>query len=168
MPTAADDRIARLAAIAVVLSVAEAGLPTPIPGVKPGLANIVSMLVLIRLGWRAAAWVTLLRIVAAALTLGSLFTPAFFLSLAGGVASLLTLGVVRWLPSAWFGPVSMSLLAAFAHVGGQLVLAGAWLLPFSAVWLLLPVFSVVAWLFGLSNGLICAYLLARSDREVLQ
>ena len=44
-PTADDHRVARHAAAAIVLTVAEAAIPLPLPGVKPGLANIVTGLV---------------------------------------------------------------------------------------------------------------------------
>ena len=56
-PTAEDRRIARHAAAAIVLTVAEAAIPLPLPGVKPGLANIVTLVVLARWGWREAVWV---------------------------------------------------------------------------------------------------------------
>lgn len=163
VPTAQDMQLARLAALAVGLAVVEAGLPSPIPGVKPGLANIVTLVVLARLGWRAAAWVTMLRVIAASLVLGSFLAPGFFLSLAGALCSLLVLALTRILPPRWFGPVSQSILAAFAHVVGQLALAYVWLVPHAAVWYLLPLFAVVAWLFGLSNGLLCAHLLQRHE-----
>ena len=42
--TADDRRIARHAAAAIVLAIAEAAIPTPLPGVKPGLANIVVLI----------------------------------------------------------------------------------------------------------------------------
>ena len=42
-----DFRVARYAAAAIVLSVAEAAIPTPLPGVKPGLANIVVLMALL-------------------------------------------------------------------------------------------------------------------------
>ena len=52
-----DRRVAALAAAAIGLTLAEAAIPLPIPGVKPGLANIVTLVVLYRYGWRTAAWV---------------------------------------------------------------------------------------------------------------
>ena len=51
--SAEDHRIARLAAAAIGLSLIDAAIPTPLPGVKPGLANIVTLIVLARCGWRA-------------------------------------------------------------------------------------------------------------------
>lgn len=158
-----DRRIARLAALAIVVAVAEAGIPSPIPGIKPGLANIVILIALERLGWRAAAWVSLLRVAGAGLALGGIFSPAFALSLTGALVSLLVLGLAQYLPRRWFGPVSLSILAAFAHIGGQVALARLWLIPHGGIVYLLPLFGSAALVFGLVNGLIVAHLL--SDKE---
>lgn len=159
VPTPDDQRIARLAAAAIVLTVAEAAIPLPLPGVKPGLANIVTLIVLARWGWRDAVWVALLRVFAGSLLLGQLFAPGFFLSLAGSLASLATLGLAMHLPRRWFGSVSLSVFAAFAHIGGQLVLARLWLVPHDGVFYLVPVFALAATVFGLVNGLVAAKLM---------
>jgi len=159
VPTADDRRVARHAAAAIVLTVAEAAVPLPLPGVKPGLANIVTLVVLARWGWREAAWVALLRVLVGSLVLGQFLAPGFFLSLAGSLASLAVLGAAMHLPGRWFGPVSHSVLAAFAHIGGQLVIARLWLVPHDGVFYLVPVFALAATLFGVVNGLLAARLL---------
>ncbi|AUN93855.1 Gx transporter family protein [Pseudazoarcus pumilus] len=158
-PTADDGRIARLAAAAIVLSVAEAAIPLPLPGVKPGLANIVILIVLLQWGWRDAVWVALLRVFAGSLLLGQFLAPGFFLSLAGSLTSLVMLGLAVHLPRRWFGTVTLSLLAAFAHIGGQLVLARVWLVPHDGIFYLVPVFALAATVFGLVNGLVAGRLL---------
>lgn len=157
--TGEDRRIARLAAAAIGLSLIDAAIPLPLPGVKPGLANIVTLIVLYRYGWRAAAWVSVLRLIAGSLLLGQLFAPGFFLGSAGALCSLLMLALGRCLPGRWFGPVSLSVLAAFAHLGGQLVLARLWLIPHDGVFLLAPILAAAALLFGTVNGLIVARML---------
>ncbi|OYY94212.1 MAG: heptaprenyl diphosphate synthase [Hydrogenophilales bacterium 28-61-23] len=154
-----DRRIAGLAAAAIGLTLAEAAIPLPIPGIKPGLANIVTLVVLYRYGWRSAAWVAGLRIVAGALALGQFLTPAFVLSLAGGVMSLAVLAAVIHLPPRWFGPVGLSLLAAFTHIGTQLLVVDVWLLPGASILGLLPLFLSAAWLTGIANGLATTHLL---------
>lgn len=164
-PTADDHRIARYAAAAIALSVVEAAIPSPLPGVKPGLANIITLVVLARHGWRDAVWVTLLRVFAGSLVLGQFLAPGFFLSLTGSLASLLVLGAAQHLPARWFGPVSQSLLAAFAHIAGQLLLARVWLVPHDGLFYLLPIFSLAALVFGLANGLAAAKILADSDSD---
>ena len=160
--TTEDRRVAWLATAAVGLSLIDAAIPSPLPGVKPGLANIVTLVVLVRYGWGTAVWVSVLRVLAGSLLLGYFLAPGFFLSLAGTTLSLATLGLARHLPARWFGPVSLSIFAAFAHIGGQLLLARLWLIPHDGVFLLTPVFAAAALVFGTINGLIAAKLLAES------
>ncbi|MFN3884763.1 MAG: Gx transporter family protein [Rhodocyclaceae bacterium] len=160
--TEADRRIARHAAAAIALSVAEAALPSPLPGVKPGLANIVVLIVWWRYGWREAAWVSLLRVVAGSVLIGQFLAPGFFLALTGALTSLAALALAARLPRRWFGAVTASVLAAFAHIGGQLLLARLWLVPHDGVFLLAPIFGLSALVFGIVNGLIAARLLKES------
>jgi len=157
--TPADRRVARYAAAAIALTIAEAAIPTPLPGVKPGLANIIVLVVLARHGWREAAWVSLLRVVAGSLLIGQFLAPGFFLGLTGALLSLAVLAGASRLPARWFGPVSQSILAAFAHIGGQVLLARVWLVPHDGVFYLVPVFALFALVFGIINGLIAAKLL---------
>ncbi|MCX9155792.1 Gx transporter family protein [Niveibacterium sp. 24ML] len=158
-PDASDLRVARFAAAAIMLSLAEAAIPLPLPGIKPGLGNIIVLIVLWRWGWREAAWVALLRVFVASLLLGQFLAPGFFLGLGGALASLIALGVAMHLPRRWFGPVSASVLAAFAHIGAQLLVARAWLVPHDGVFALAPVFGLAALVFGIVNGLVAARLL---------
>lgn len=162
--TAEDHRIARMAAVALGLTVLEGAIPSPLPGVKPGLANIVTLIVLARYGWRAAAWVSLLRVFAGSLLFGNFLTPGFFLSLSGALCSLLILALARHLPARWFGPVSHSIYAAFAHIAGQMSMVYLWLIPNAGIAYLIPVFAIAALLFGTVNGLIAAHFM---DNETL-
>lgn len=154
-----DHRVARLAALAIGLHLLEAALPSPLPGVKPGLANIITLYVLYRFDFATAVWVSLLRVVAGSLLLGLFLSPTFVLSLSGALASLLALGVSKYLPSRYFGPLSLSVLAAFAHIAGQLLVVRLWLIPHAGVAYLIPLFALAALVFGAVNGLITARLL---------
>jgi heptaprenyl diphosphate synthase len=160
-----DHRVARLAALAITLHLIESVLPSPLPGVKPGIANIVTLYVLYRFDFATAAWVSLLRVVAGSLLLGNFLSPAFALSLAGALSSLLILRLAMPLPRSWFGPVSLSVLAAFAHIAGQLLVVRLWLIPHAGVAYLIPIFAAAALFFGTINGLIAARLL-RDNAEV--
>lgn len=163
--TPEDHRIARLAAVALGLTVLEAAIPSPLPGVKPGLANIVVLIVLARYGWRAAAWVSLLRVVAGSLLMGSFLAPGFFLSLTGAVCSLAALAASRHLPQRWFGAVTHSVLAAFAHIAGQMLVVYLWLIPHSGIAYLIPIFAAASLVFGTVNGLVAASFMDNGDRE---
>ena len=164
--TAEDHRVARLAAAAIALSLVDAAIPMPLPGVKPGLANIVTLIVLARYGWSTAVWVSALRVLAGALLLGQLLTPGFFLSLAGTLFSLVALAAVSRLPRSFCGPVGWSIVAAFAHITGQVAVVRLWLIPHDGVFYLVPIFAVAALGFGIINGLIAARLLAESTQSV--
>ncbi len=161
--TSDDHHIARMAAIALGLTILENAIPSPLPGVKPGLANIVTLIVLSRFGWRMAAWVSLLRVVAGSLLFGNFLTPGFFLSLIGAVLSLIVLAFSRHLPSRWFGPVSHSIFAAFAHITGQMLVVFLWLIPHAGIAYLIPLFATAALVFGTVNGLIAARFIDNTD-----
>ncbi|WP_439535974.1 Gx transporter family protein [Methyloversatilis sp.] len=158
-PSARDRRLARYAAAAIAASLVEAAIPSPLPGVKPGLANIVILIVLARHGWRDAAWVSVLRVVAGSLLAGQFLAPGFFLAGAGALASLAVLGALQTVSWRWLGPVGRSVAAAFAHIGAQLVLARLWLVPHDGLFNLAPVFFGAALLFGILNGIVAARLM---------
>lgn len=157
--TAEDHRIAKLAAFAIALHMVEAVIPSPLPGVKPGIANIVTLYVLYQYGFATAAWVSILRVFASSLLLGQFLSPTFILSLSGALLSLGVLWLGVHLPKKWFSPVSLSILAAFAHIAGQLLIVRLWLIPHAGVSYLIPIFAMAALFFGLINGVITAKLL---------
>jgi len=161
--TPEDHHIAKMAAVALGLTVLESAIPSPLPGVKPGLANIITLIVLARYGWRAAAWVSLLRVIAGSLLFGNFLAPGFFLSLSGALCSLAVLAVSMHLPSRWFGAVTHSILAAFAHIAGQMMVVYLWLIPHSGIAYLIPVFATAALVFGTVNGLVAAQFMNKDE-----
>ena len=164
--TAEDHQVARMAAVALGLTILEGAIPSPLPGVKPGLANIVTLIVLAQYGWRAAAWVSLLRVFAGSLLFGNFLTPGFFLSLSGSLLSLLVLALAQHLPIRWFGPVSHSIYAAFAHITGQMAVVYLWLIPHAGIAYLIPVFATAALVFGTVNGLVAARFMDNATNQI--
>ncbi|WP_342774218.1 Gx transporter family protein [Plasticicumulans acidivorans] len=153
LPVSAEDRlVARYAALAIAIHLIEATLPSPLPGIKPGLANVVVQLVLARHGWRAAAWVAVLRVLVSSLLLGTFLSPTFLLSAAGAASALLVLAPAH--ACGRFGPVGLSLLAAQAHMAAQFTLAYTLLIPHAALLALLPVLMTAAVVTGLAGGII--------------
>jgi heptaprenyl diphosphate synthase len=161
--TEEDHRIAKLAAIAILLHMFEAVIPSPLPGVKPGIANIVTLYVLYQYGFATAAWVSILRVFASSLLLGQFLSPTFILSLSGAMLSLAVLWLAIRLPKKWFSPVSLSIFAAFAHIAGQLIIVRLWLIPHAGVYYLIPIFAAAALFFGLVNGLITKKLIPKME-----
>lgn len=160
--TAEDHHIAKLTALAIGLHILEAVFPSPLPGVKPGIANIVTLFVLYEYGFITAAWVSLLRVFASSLLLGHFLSPTFVLSLSGALLSLAALFFAQYLPKKYFSAISLSIIAAFAHIAGQLIMVRLWLIPQTGVNYLIPVFALAALGFGLINGLITAKLVGQN------
>ena len=157
--TLLDHQIAQLSAIAIGLSLIESVLPSPMPGVKPGIANIITLYGMYRFNFRTAIWVSILRVFATSLILGQFLSPTFMLSLAGSLLSLLTLYFSIKLPSRFFSPIGLSVLSSFAHITGQLLLVRLWLIPHASIYYLIPIYSAAALAFGLINGWITYRLL---------
>jgi heptaprenyl diphosphate synthase len=132
-----------LVSLAVALHLAEAQIPTPLPWVRLGLANLVTLLALFELGWRDALLVAVLRVLVGSLLLGGFLGPAFLLALAGAVASVAVMAPMR--RGAWllWSPLAVSVAGAVAHGCAQLLVL-SWLLLRTrealllAPWVLLP------------------------------
>lgn len=111
-----------LAAVALTIFVAESQIPpvVPMPGVKLGLANIVTLVAMVLLGRRDA-----LAVLAVRLILGTAFTggfSAFMFSAVGGLfAYIVMAALVGVFPEKMLWVVSV--LAALAHNAGQILVA---------------------------------------------
>lgn len=151
-----DRLVAGFAALAISIHILESAVPMPLPGVKPGLANIVVLLVLLRYGFRMAAAVALLRVLVGSIFIGTFLTPTFFLSLSGALASLAALGALHSLAQRWTGPVGYGVAMSMAHMSGQFALAYLVFVPHPALLTLLPVLLTAAMGFGVITGILCA------------
>lgn len=166
LAVSAEDRlVAGFAALAIVIHVLEAGFPSPIPGVKPGLANVVTLIVLLRHGLRLAIWVAALRVLVGSLLVGSFMTPGFWLSTSGAVGSLLALSLAslwnRALPSWALSALGLSVLSALAHMASQFLVAYTAFVPHAGLLRLLPPLMSAALVFGMVTGLATVALMRR-------
>jgi heptaprenyl diphosphate synthase len=152
--TPEDHRIAWLTALAICIHMLESAIPSPLPGLKPGLANVITIAVLQQFGWRTAAWVSLLRVICGSLLLGTFLSPTFILSMGGAVCSVSILWLACHFPGEGFGVIGYSVLAALAHMTGQFVLAWLLFIPHAAIWHLFPVLLTAALLFAIASGII--------------
>ena len=96
----AEDRVNRirievlLVMLAIGASVLENLIPRPIPFIKPGLANVVTVAAIVKYGFWTGLRVNILRATGAVIFIGTLATPTCLLSLSGGIASALVMGSV--------------------------------------------------------------------------
>ena len=154
-----DQRIAWLTALAITIHIAESALPSPIPGIKPGLANIITIICLMQYGWRSAAWVAILRVLVGSILIGTFLSPTFALSMSGALASIIVLGLASRLPGKGLGAIGYSLLAAMTHMAAQFFVAYTLFIPHQGLFHLLPILMTVAVVFGIGSGIITNHII---------
>ncbi|MBR4084299.1 MAG: Gx transporter family protein [Lachnospiraceae bacterium] len=144
--------------LALILYWVESLLPTlvPIPGIKLGLANIITLIILKNFSLREAFPVLLIRIIIATFLFGQ-FVSLFY-SLAGGIFCLLAMALILWILQGHF-LFLISIFGALFHNLGQLVVALI-LTKSLAVLTYLPFFILSAVVTGLFIGL-CAHFVQK-------
>lgn len=147
-------QLALFTTLALAIYSIEAALPTlvPIPGVKLGLANIITLMVLRNLSVGDAFFVLIMRIFIATFLFGQAMSLLY--SLAGGILCLLVMLLFNRLLQGHFLFLT-SIFGALGHNAGQLAIA---VLLTSSVAALsyIPFFVVSSCITGLFTGL-CAH-----------
>ena len=150
--------IGLLAAMSLGIYALESMLPPliPIPGIKPGLSNIIILFALKRLGKKEAGTVLLVRILLSGMLFGS--GISLFYSLMGGAAAL----CAEMLTDKVLKEKHLYLTGAFGgllHNAGQLA-AALIIMKTSAVLSFAPYLAVAGVITGLFTGL-CAHFLLK-------
>lgn len=150
-----------LVSIALVIYIIEAQIPVLFPGIKLGLANIISLTALILLGWKEALLIMFLRTI-----LGSIFggsVPSLIFSLAGGILSnivmILLYKYFKNSMSLW----TISICGAVFHNIGQLFIASIVVQDFR-IYIYLPVLLVSAVLTGCFIGFCTKFLTSHINK----
>lgn len=150
-------------ALALVLGWLETLIPIYplVPGMKLGLANVVTLLVLYRFGWKEAGCVNLLRIGLSGMLFGNL--SLVFYSLAGAVLSLVSMMVLK--KTDWFSITGISVSGGVMHNLGQLILA-VFLMENGRVFYYAPVLLVTGTVSGVLIGMAGAFLHRHLPTEI--
>jgi heptaprenyl diphosphate synthase len=156
-------RLALLVAVACVLQIAESLLPHPIPGLRLGLANTLTLIALVTYGFGYALQITILRTILSSFIIGTFMAPGFILSFSAGIASTLVMGAVYWvvlsLPRTRLSIVSVSVVGAIAHNTVQLLLAYILLVRHPGIFIFYPWLVIGAvvtgWVTGIVAGNVC-------------
>lgn len=156
-----------LIALALALHVAERALPLPVlpvPGVKLGLANIVTLMAIFILPLPEITLLVVGRTILAAAFGGGL--SGFLFSLAGGLLSMLIMYFLVHRATAWFSLPAISVMGALFHNLGQLLVA-ALIVRTLGIFLYLPLLLLSAGLTGLAVGFITLVLLRALSKTKL-
>ncbi len=153
-------RNALLIALGLCLSLVEqlVPLPVPLPGVRLGLANVITLYLLLQDTPGSAALVLAGRVLLAALLFGGV--TSFFYSAAGGLLAFAVMFLLRRAYPARISIAGMSMAGAAAHNIGQVSMA-ALLLRDTAVFAYLPALLLCALVTGAVTGGAAALVIRR-------
>lgn len=145
-------------ALALIFSYVEMLIPFNIgvPGIKLGLANIVVVLVLYKMGWKEAYCVSVGRVFLAGILFGNLASISF--SLAGGVLSLTIMCLLYKREN--FSVLGISIAGAVFHNLGQILMAMIVVSSFNVMYYF-PVLMIAGILTGLVIGIVSKEMLKR-------
>ena len=113
--------VALSVSLAMIFSFVESQIPplAMVPGVKIGLANIVTVFLLYSIGLPEAILVSLIRVCLSSLLFGNL--TSFIYSATGAIVSLIAMLIAKNLTP--FGKVGVSVIGALMHNAGQVAAA---------------------------------------------
>lgn len=145
-------------ALALIFSYVETLIPIHIgiPGVKLGLANLIVVIALYRMGLREAYVLSVVRVILAGFLFGNLF--AILYSLAGGLLSLTVMVFLK--KTEKFSVLGVSMAGAVFHNIGQLIMAAIVLESLSITYYL-PVLMISGIVTGLLIGIVANEMLKR-------
>ncbi len=153
--------LAVLVSLAVVIHTVEAALPLPmpVPGVKLGLANMITLLTIVLYGARSGLLVAVLRSIIGSLIGGTFLGFGFWLSLAGGLASTAVMSLAAAaMRKGYLSLISVSVLGAAAHNLAQVAVAAAIIGSAALLRGYFPLLLLLAVPTGLFTGLAAYYL----------
>ena len=161
MKTKKLTQMALLTAIALTIFMVEAQIPAlvPVPGVKLGLSNIVTVFAVFAMGPREAAAILFARVFLGAIFAGN-FSTIFYSAAGGALAIVVTILLRKILTEKqlWVAGV----MGAIAHSIGQRAMAIAITQTVGLV-SYLPMMIICSIMTGLFTGLCAQFLLNRGE-----
>ncbi len=156
----------RIAYLAVLVAIGSAVwaleelIPRPLPWVKPGLANVATLIAIYILSPWDGLTVALFRVLIGALLLGRIGTAGFIISISAAIVSALVMATVKTtrLPFSIYG---ISLFGALFHSITQLAVAGYLVYNFRAVVYFLPCVLLPSLLTGILVGYLASLVISK-------
>ena len=146
------------AALAIIFGYLESLIPfnVGIPGVKLGIANIITVVMLYKMGTKDAGIITMVRVV----VVGFMYSNAFSIiySLAGCFMSIAVMSLLK--KKDCFSIYGISMAGGVAHNVGQIAMASI-LMETGSIWYYLPVLLISGVLTGFVIGIVSNEMLKR-------
>lgn len=159
--------LAIVVSISIVLSIIESSISSfvfVIPGVKLGLANIMTLVVLFVYGNKDGGIVVLIRILLVGLIYSGLFTPTWLMSISGGFLAYLSMILIKRFPK--LSITSVSVAGSLFHMIGQILMAIV-VLDTATLIFYLPYMMLISVPTGIFTGLVAKKLIDVFQRQLI-
>jgi len=160
-------KLSLLISIGLVLFIVESFIPLPIPWMKLGIANIVSIIALYIYGIKDALIVALFRVVIGSLIRGILFNPIFIVAIGSGIIAVLIMGLVKCYFNRFFSAVGVSIWGAFAYNITQIVIYYFLIINRLEIFNLVPFFLIITPVTGFITGFVALIVIEKGKGKIL-
>lgn len=152
-----------LIALAFIFSYLESLIPVsgPVPGIKLGLANVVVMITLYKLGAKEAFAMAIVRVILVGLTFSNVSMMMY--SLAGSLLSCITMILLKRTKK--FSMVGVSVLGGVMHNVGQIIMAII-VLGTIQLYYYLPVLIISGIVAGVLIGILGTQIIKHLPKEI--
>ena len=114
-------RLSMLLSISIILNILESLIPIfNFPGIRIGLANIITLIVLYTYGSKDAIYISILRVLLVGILRTGLFSIAFYFSLFGSIFSIISMIIFK---KTKLSIIGVSIVGSIMHNVGQIIAA---------------------------------------------
>ena len=150
--------IAFLSAMAISLAIVEYMVPKPLPWMRIGLANAITLYAFTVLKPKEVLLVVLTRVIAASLLIGSFLSLTFLLSFSGALSSFLVMFLLYTFLKGFFSLVGISIAGALTSNTVQLLMINGLFINSKISYYFLPFILIFALVGGTLSGLFGRFL----------
>lgn len=151
--------LAFLSTIAIFLSIIEHIIPKPLPWMRFGLANAITLYAFTFMKPREVFLIVLTRVLATSFLLGSFLSITFILSLTGALTSFVVMYFFYSIIPRVFSIVGISILGALTSSVSQLIVVNYLFVNNRLSYYILPFILLFALIGGLISGLFGRFLI---------
>jgi len=147
-----------LSALTLSLYLFEVFLPRPVPFLRIGLSNIIVLSLVYSKLYKEGLIICFVKSIIGNFILGLLFSVNFILSLVGSLLAWFMMFLFHRVVGR-FSLLGISIIGAYAHLMGQLIMVKILFIKSGAVYSLYPLIVLLSIVFGIITGLLSIYFL---------
>ncbi|MDD3627261.1 MAG: Gx transporter family protein [bacterium] len=140
--------------MAALFNILESTIPKPMPWFRIGLGNIFILSSIVIMGLRQGMIVGIGKVITSGLVLGTIFSPAFFMSLSGTVLSIIIMFFIWKFFRRVFSLIGVSIIGSIAHNFGQLIIILIIMKFHKSIYLQIPFIILFGTISGFITGII--------------